>query len=202
MDSFKISKEQYSELMKLDRTNAVNLFLYLLANADEDGTLIVGIRTISSDLSIGLQTVRTLLGKLYLTHQLTHQLTHHGSVITICDIKSYKCKRRSANTPSNTPANTPKTIAERKAEFTERLKPFLEKYGKDMLNDFYRYWTEVNDIGGKKMRFEMEKVFQVSSRLVTWAKNNRRKSSNLPVGMNLQGSNNDERYTLDPRWNK
>lgn len=40
-----------------------------------------------------------------------------------------------------------------------------------MLNDFYRYWTEMND-GGKKMRFEMEKVFQVSGRLITWHKNN------------------------------
>ena len=27
-------------------------------------------------------------------------------------------------------------------------------------------------------------------------------NSNLPVGMNLQNSNNDERYKLDPRWNK
>ena len=41
--------------MKLDRTNAVNLFLYLLANADENGTLIVSIRKISSELCIGLQ---------------------------------------------------------------------------------------------------------------------------------------------------
>ena len=46
MDSFKISKEQYCDLMKLDRTNAVNLFVYLLANADDNGTLIVSIRKI------------------------------------------------------------------------------------------------------------------------------------------------------------
>ena len=40
-----------------------------------------------------------------------------------------------------------------------------------MLNNFYLYWTEIND-GGKKMRFEMKKVFQLSSRLVTWYNNN------------------------------
>lgn len=171
MDSFKISKEQYGELMKLDRTNAVNLFLYLLANADDKGILIVSIRTISSDLSIGLQVVRTLLKKMYLTHLLTHQVTHIGSSITICNIKQYTTRKRSTNTPINTPTNTPKTIEERKKEFTEKLKPYLEKYGSDMLNDFYRYWTEMND-GGKKMRFEMEKVFQVSGRLITWHKNN------------------------------
>lgn len=171
MDSFKLSKEQYCDLMKLDRTNAVNLFLYLLANADDNGILIVSIRKISSELCIGLQTVRTLLGKMYLTHHLTHQLTHQGSMITICDIKSYKVRKKTANTPTNTPTNTPKSIEERKKEFAEKLKPFLEKYGREMLNNFYRYWTEIND-GGKKMRFEMEKVFQLSSRLVTWYNNN------------------------------
>ena len=175
MDSFKISKEQYGELMKLDRANAVNLFLYLLANADDNGILIVSIRTISSDLSIGLQTVRTLLKKMYLTHLLTHQLTqqltHRGSEITICNIKSYKFKKQTTNTAANTAANTAKPIEERKKDLTEKLKPFLGKYGKDMLNAFYRYWTEIND-GGKKMRFEMEKVFQVSSRLATWYENN------------------------------
>lgn len=178
MDSFKISKEQYCDLMKLDRTNAVNLFLYLLANADEKGTLIVSIRKISSELCIGLQTIRTLLKKMYLTHLLTHQVTHIGSEVTICDIRIYTTRKRSTNTPANTPANTPKSVEERKKEFAENLKPYLEKYGKDMLNDFYRYWTEMND-GGKRMRFEMEKVFQVASRLVTWSKKNYNKSNSF-----------------------
>ena len=200
MDSFKISKEQYCDLMKLDRTNAVNLFVYLLANADDNGTLIVSIRKISSELCIGVQTVRTLLKHWYITHILTHQVTHQGSVITICDIKSYKGRKRAANTSSN----TQKTIEERKKDFAESLKPHLEKYGKDMLNDFYRYWTEIND-GGKKMRFEMEKVFQIASRLVTWSNNNKyhyKNTNSLPVGMNLQNSK-DKDYTkgLD-RWNK
>ena len=76
MDSFKISKEQYCDLMKLDRTNAVNLFVYLLANADDNGTLIVSIRKISSELDIGLRTVRTVLKKLYAANIVTHQVTH------------------------------------------------------------------------------------------------------------------------------
>ena len=76
MDSFKISKERYFDLMKLDRVNAVNLFLYLLANADDNGTLIVSIRKISSELDIGLRTVRTILKKLYATNIVTHQVTH------------------------------------------------------------------------------------------------------------------------------
>jgi hypothetical protein len=58
----------------------------------------------------------------------------------------------------------------RKENFKEDLKPFLEIYGKDLLNDFFRYWTETNQ-GGKKMRFEMEKVFEISKRLKTWSNN-------------------------------
>ena len=65
-----------------------------------------------------------------------------------------------------------------------------------MLNNFYRYWTEIND-GGKKMRFEMEKVFQISSRLVTWHKNDCEKKTNartskLDIGVVLHDSQNKD----------
>ena len=62
-------------------------------------------------------------------------------------------------------------IDERKQEFAQSLKPFLEAYGKDMLNDFYFYWTEKSP-RGKQMRFEKQTFFDVSRRLITWSKNN------------------------------
>lgn len=62
------------------------------------------------------------------------------------------------------------TLEERKKSFAEKLEPYLTKYGRDMLNDFYSYWTEHND-GGYKMRFEKERTFQVSRRLDTWKRN-------------------------------
>jgi hypothetical protein len=63
-----------------------------------------------------------------------------------------------------------KEIKERKENFKEDLKPFLEIYGKDLLNDFFLYWTEMNK-DGKKMRFEMQSVFDIKRRLITWHKN-------------------------------
>lgn len=60
-----------------------------------------------------------------------------------------------------------KTIDERKTELVQKLKNYLDVYGKDMLNDFFNYWTEKNE-GGKKMRFEMERTFEISKRLATW----------------------------------
>lgn len=55
----------------------------------------------------------------------------------------------------------------RKLEFKTKLEPHLEQYGKTILNDFYLYWTESNK-GEKKMRFEFEKIFDISRRLNTW----------------------------------
>lgn len=62
-------------------------------------------------------------------------------------------------------------ILKSKEDFAESLKPYLETYGKDMLNDFFFYWTEKSQ-NGKQMRFEKQKFFDVKRRLVTWSKNN------------------------------
>lgn len=201
MDSFKISKEQYFDLMKLDRTNAVNLFLYLLASADDNGALIVSIRKISSELDIGLRTVRTVLKKLYAANIVTHQVTHKGSVVTINNIDSYRTLKLTGDTPSDTPNEALET---RKHAFGEKLVPYIEQYGKALIREFFDYWTEHNE-NGRKMRFEKEKTFEISRRLARWSKNNnnnKSSKSSLPVGMNLQNSNNSERYKLDDRWNK
>lgn len=198
MDSFKISKEQYFDLMKLDRVNAVNLFLYLLANADDNGTLIVSIRKISSELDIGLWTVRTILKKLYATNIVTHQVTHKGSSVTVVNIDCYKIPKPIGDTPSD-------TLEVRKHAFGEKLIPYIEQYGKTLIREFFDFWTEHNE-NGKKMRFEKEKTFEISKRLARWSKRNsnnvKSSRSSLPVGMNLQDSNNSERYKLDDRWNK
>lgn len=63
------------------------------------------------------------------------------------------------------------TIEDRQKVFMERLTPHLQEYSKEMLREFFDYWVEKND-GGRKMRFEMQKVFDVSRRLKTWKRNN------------------------------
>jgi hypothetical protein len=62
-------------------------------------------------------------------------------------------------------------IEERKLKFADALKPFLDEYGRDMLNDFYFYWTEHGE-NDKKLRFEKEKTFGISQRLRTWLSRN------------------------------
>lgn len=61
-------------------------------------------------------------------------------------------------------------IDSRKLKFADTLKPFLSIYGKDLLNDFYHYWTEPNK-SKTKLNFELQKTWSVERRLNTWAKN-------------------------------
>lgn len=60
----------------------------------------------------------------------------------------------------------------RKLKFADTLKPFLSNYGKDMMNDFYGYWTEPNK-SNTKFRQELEKVWDINKRLLTWSRNDK-----------------------------
>jgi hypothetical protein len=59
-------------------------------------------------------------------------------------------------------------LNEKKQKFYEDCKPYLEKYPKDMLRRFYNYWIEMNK-SKTKMRYELERTFEISKRLATWA---------------------------------
>jgi uncharacterized protein YdaU (DUF1376 family) len=68
--------------------------------------------------------------------------------------------------------STFKNLNDRKIEFGTLVKDFVGTYSDDMCKRFFNYWTESN-VNGKKMRFEMEKVFDLKRRLATWAKNDK-----------------------------
>lgn len=67
----------------------------------------------------------------------------------------------------------------RKHKFASSLQPYLEKYGKDLLNEFYLYWTETT-LNNKKLKFELEKTFSLDRRLSNWSKNASKFGTALP----------------------
>lgn len=77
--------------------------------------------------------------------------------------------------PIEKPKVEKKSIEERKKDFWNEILPIAKDkgYEKDMCIGFYNYWTEMNN-GGKKMRFEMEKIFDVNRRLTTWLQNDKK----------------------------
>lgn len=72
-------------------------------------------------------------------------------------------------------------IDSRKLKFAHTLKEFSNIYSREMLKEFYDYWTETND-NGKKFRREMQRTWNLKRRLETWFKNenkfNTKKQSN------------------------
>lgn len=87
--------------------------------------------------------------------------------------------------PNNTILdNTIKTIDIRRNEFYAELKNYTGIYPKDMLRDFFDYWTE-HGTNDKKMRFEKEKTFGITRRLSTWHKNLNKFNPSQPKRMLL-----------------
>jgi hypothetical protein len=63
-----------------------------------------------------------------------------------------------------------KSYKERKKLFIDLLGVFVTDENRSMCNEFFLYWTETS-LNSDKMRFEMEKAFDMKRRLGTWEKN-------------------------------
>lgn len=127
--------------------------------------------------------------KVLVLEEMIAKRTANGTtqtIITICKYESYNTNKKTKGQQRDTEGtvtgqfedktkkekkvkNNTNSIELRKKEFSASLQPFLEKYGKDTLNDFYSYWTEPNK-SGTLFRKEMERTWSTAGRLRTWAK--------------------------------
>jgi len=62
-------------------------------------------------------------------------------------------------------------IEERKIKFYDSLTKYVDEYPKQMLRDFFNYWSEHGE-KDKKLRFEKEKTFGIKQRLSIWYSRN------------------------------
>ena len=79
-------------------------------------------------------------------------------------------------------------IDSRKTSFANSLKPFVGVYSKEMLNEFYFYWTE-HGVNDKKMRFEKQTSFDINLRLLNWNKRSFKKQ-NQNTGVSIDSIKN------------
>ena len=63
-------------------------------------------------------------------------------------------------------------LKKREVIFKSEVYEFMEKYSGEMLSKFCNYWTEKNK-SCTKMKFELQKTFEISKRLATWANNDK-----------------------------
>jgi len=156
--------------------NTMRLFIHCLLKAQyqdskfkgltiKRGSFITGRNILGQELGLTPQQVRTILNKLKETEEINISSTTRGTLIEVVNYESYQV----SDTPIKPITKAPrKTIEEREIEFRDSLVEYVNKYGKAMIRAFFEYWTEKQP-KGKKMRFEMQKVFDIKKRLVTWS---------------------------------
>ena len=91
-------------------------------------------------------------------------------------------------------------LEKRKANFYNSLVPFVETYKKEMIRAFFDYWTEPNK-SRSKMRFELERTWDVKRRLFTWASRNFKSNSNGTNKQQQQQERASEIIELNKRLN-
>lgn len=84
--------------------------------------------------------------------------------------------------------NKIKDIIERKNEFSLLTNQFKNNYSEKIIKEFIDYWTESN-LQGKKMKFEMQKTFDINLRLKKWYENS------LKFVQNSKPQNKTNNYT-------
>ena len=168
------------------------VMLQLLFGADEEGMVEITTRNFAELCGMTRQQLRTTLiglsrkGKVEIVvSKKTHQKSNpkgnpKSTFIFICNYDNYKIgkKKTTQNITQNTTQSAIVVLQdkckEREKVFEQSLVSFVISrggiYQPAMIRAFFNYWTEKNK-SGTKMRFELEKTWETSKRLVTWANN-------------------------------
>jgi len=166
-ESFK-SIETWTSLFSCSKKTTVKFFL-LLKNDDMISTKIVG---------KGNRRKHLLTVANWMDYQVEETELGVG-VVPKTPLKEYP------NVPPNKNDKKEKNEKEcllRSEKFKIESLKLKDIYGEDMIDDFVRYWTEPNK-SKTKLKFELQKTFEISRRLVTWNKNNF--NSNAKTEQNL-----------------
>jgi len=157
-----ISKHEY--FLNNNLIDGEGYFFNTQANIEEDTTLTPyqqrnAIRTLKNE---GLIETK----KIGIPAKL-HYKINESQVIKFLDNKK-KRKSTYINKNKTIISNNNKSILTRKEKFEQIV--FSLNFGTQLCKDFILYWTEENK-SGKKMKFELEKTFDIKRRLLRWEKN-------------------------------
>lgn len=162
------------EILDLDLVK-IGMYIYIKRKCGKAGECDVSMKELGERFGLTRPTTSRYLTELYdlkVLYSNGHQTDTKRTLISL--------KPKELDSVGGHQTDTKRTpeqeLKERKLAFGMQLKPFGEIYPRPMLAEFYDYWTEVKE-GGRKMRFEKEKTFEVAKRLARWSKNNYGKSS-------------------------
>lgn len=168
------------------------------------GQVATSLSSLANDLGLSVRNIRTSLEKLKTTRNLTCQATNKLTIVTICKFEDYQDigqAGRQAGRQTNghdsdnkqeekkniyppslskdrvSPLTGGTTLEERQKAFYNSLIPFIGKYDKQLLRDFYNYWSEPDRAAKPKMRWEKEKTWSLERRLERWQRMDEEKAS-------------------------
>ena len=87
----------------------------------------------------------------------------------------------------------------RKDAFYQSLVHYVGRYPKEMIRAFFDYWSEQNK-SGTRMRYELEKTWELPKRLATWAARERMPAK--PAAGIVLTDNSTEKYNTpeERKW--
>ena len=136
------------------------------------GQFLTGRLTASEELHIKPSTIYKRLQKLKQQGYINLNSKTKNTLVTVINYKSYQLEQ----------VNKKRNLAEVINKFKLEVNTFLNIYTEEMLEEFTDYWTETNK-SKTKLRYELQKTFDISRRLKTWNKNdkkfNKDKNNNL-----------------------
>lgn len=157
-------------LSKFSRPRDGLILVYLKAKAVDD-VITTTYQQIAKDTDYSLKQIRSSLSVLERQGQTKGRLRAGlGVEITLCNIGNYKPKKSLQGRLRADLGQATSRVEKRKTDFYNSLIPYLKQYPKEMIRAFFDYWSELNK-SRTKMRFENEKTWETSKRLVTWANN-------------------------------
>lgn len=165
----------------------VNIFIYIKKKAGKAGQCDISMAEIAYEFNLTRATASRYvheLEKLSCFSFFGHQTSTKRTLISF--------KTNALSNTNGHQTDTKRTKEERKKAFTEALRPYLEKYGRDMLNDFFQYWTQSGE-NDAKMYFEKQKTFQIPNRLALWHSKNK---NNIRNGNHKQSAAERQRADL------
>jgi DNA-binding PadR family transcriptional regulator len=124
------------------------------------GEFITGRITASEELYLKPSTIYKRLQKLKAQGYIDISSTTKNSLITVVNYKSYQLNEKPKK----------RNLVEVHNKFVVEVAKFSEIYQSQLLEAFVDYWTEPNK-SKTKLRYELQKTFDIARRLKTWSKN-------------------------------
>lgn len=184
-----LSKEQGMNIITLVKYNEYN---GTPSDTSDDTANDTGCDTTIAQEISKLRLQVTQLTTQLLTQPVTHQQNETEERHT-GDTKQIKgknnIKENSTNVESKKAAAKAATLS-RKNVFYQSLVSYVGQYPKEMIRAFFDYWSELNK-SETKMRYELEKTWELPRRLATWA-NRERMPSKTDIGVVLQDNSPDK----------